>query len=203
MRIGASTDPRVRRTRRYLQEALLSLLEERDIATISVLDIVQRAEINRATFYLHYNDKDAFVTQALDALFDRLVGGVRTFIDAHGQMSPDAPPEVLVDLYRTMAERPALYRRLLSNTSPGSFAARLLAFLESEFLRHWPDLHVTVKTGEAPPDLRARYTASASLGVMDWWLDHCDTERPETVARWQWQLMRPVWFAHPGSPGPT
>jgi AcrR family transcriptional regulator len=181
-----------------LREALLSLLEERDIASISVLDIVQRAEINRATFYLHYEDKDAFVAQALDALFEDLVGGVRSFIDSHSAMSADEPPRVLVDLYRTMAERPALYRRLLSDTSPGSFTARLLAFLESEFLRHWPDLDVAVEPGEAPPDLRARYAAYANLGVMHWWLEHSNDEVPETVTSWQWQLMRPVWFAHPG-----
>jgi hypothetical protein len=38
---------------------------------------------------------------------------------------------------------------------------------------------------------------------MQWWLEHSDDESPVTVTRWQWQLMRPVWFAHPGESEPT
>jgi hypothetical protein len=110
--------------------------------------------------YLHYEDLDAFVAQALDAVFENLVGGVRSFIDAHSAMSADEPPQVLGDLYQRMADRPALYRRLLSDTSSGG-VRRVVARLPRErVLRHRPDLDVAVKSGEAPPDLRARFTAS-------------------------------------------
>jgi AcrR family transcriptional regulator len=56
-----SSDPRVLRTRKLLQQALADLLDERDFEKISVQDIAEAATINRATFYAHYPDKFALL----------------------------------------------------------------------------------------------------------------------------------------------
>jgi len=53
------TDPRVKRTRQLLLQALSSLLAERSFLSISVQDIAARATVNRATFYAHFEDKYA------------------------------------------------------------------------------------------------------------------------------------------------
>ena len=50
------TDRRVRRTRAQLQKALLELLEEKDIRSITVQELARRADVNRGTFYAHYTD---------------------------------------------------------------------------------------------------------------------------------------------------
>ena len=47
------SDLRVRRTQKMLQEALIDLIGERSLDTISVGDIAERAMVNRATFYRH------------------------------------------------------------------------------------------------------------------------------------------------------
>lgn len=60
-------DPRVRRTRALLQEALRSLLAEKRLASISVAEIAARATVNRNTFYLHYEDKFALLESVLRA----------------------------------------------------------------------------------------------------------------------------------------
>src|SRR5437763_11823070 len=52
-------DPRVKRTRRLLQDALMELLAEKSFDAITVQDIAERSTINRATFYAHYVDKYA------------------------------------------------------------------------------------------------------------------------------------------------
>src|SRR5207247_5455899 len=52
-------DPRVKRTRKLLQDALLELLAEKSFDAISVHEIAERSTINRATFYAHYVDKYA------------------------------------------------------------------------------------------------------------------------------------------------
>ena len=54
-------DPRVRRTRQLLQQALEKLLETRAFETLSVQDITEAATLNRATFYDHYTDKFALL----------------------------------------------------------------------------------------------------------------------------------------------
>jgi AcrR family transcriptional regulator len=57
-------DPRVTRTQNLIREALKALLQEKNFESISVQDIAERATVNRATFYAHFQDKFAL----LDAL---------------------------------------------------------------------------------------------------------------------------------------
>ncbi|MBG0787067.1 MAG: TetR/AcrR family transcriptional regulator [Anaerolineaceae bacterium] len=62
-------DPRIRRTRGYIREAFRQLLEEKSFKSITVREITERAEVNRATFYAHYEDKYALLHEALQAIF--------------------------------------------------------------------------------------------------------------------------------------
>lgn len=50
-------DKRVLRTRMALREAFGNLMHEKPFEQITVSDITERAMINRATFYAHFNDK--------------------------------------------------------------------------------------------------------------------------------------------------
>ncbi|GCE07625.1 TetR/AcrR family transcriptional regulator [Dictyobacter aurantiacus] len=60
--LANKNDPRVKRTRQLLLQAFISLLEERqNIHSISVQDITERATVNRATFYAHFEDKYALL----------------------------------------------------------------------------------------------------------------------------------------------
>lgn len=60
-------DPRIKRTRKMLQNALRELMHTKGLDEISVLDITEAATVNRATFYDHYTDKFA--------LIDAMAGG--------------------------------------------------------------------------------------------------------------------------------
>ena len=52
-----ANDPRVKRTRKLLQQTLLDLMHEKSFAAITVQDIAERSTLNRATFYAHFEDK--------------------------------------------------------------------------------------------------------------------------------------------------
>jgi AcrR family transcriptional regulator len=64
--IGESTDPRVFRSRHMLMESLVKLLTRKEFDDISIQEIADEATLNRATFYLHYPDKNALL-QAMTA----------------------------------------------------------------------------------------------------------------------------------------
>src|SRR4051812_11378213 len=51
-------DPRVRRTRERLRDALVTLTREKGYAELRVADLLERADVGRATFYAHYRDKE-------------------------------------------------------------------------------------------------------------------------------------------------
>jgi AcrR family transcriptional regulator len=66
-------DPRIRRTRLLLQQALEKLLERQEFEKISVQDIADAATVNRATFYDHYADKFALLECVVGTRFHELL----------------------------------------------------------------------------------------------------------------------------------
>lgn len=78
-------DPRVLRTRQLIREAFRELLRKKDFYSITINDIAQRATINRATFYAHYEDKYALLEEITEQAFrDRIpdqVLNARDFTD--------------------------------------------------------------------------------------------------------------------------
>ena len=67
-------DPRVKRTRQLLQQAFIELFQEKGFASITVQDIAERATVNWATFYAHYEDKYALMDSMLREHFQQMVG---------------------------------------------------------------------------------------------------------------------------------
>jgi AcrR family transcriptional regulator len=68
-----STDPRIRRTRQLLQQALADLLHLREFDKLSVQEITDAAGLNRATFYAHYPDKFALLECMVAGRFHALL----------------------------------------------------------------------------------------------------------------------------------
>ena len=62
-------DPRVKRTRNLILRSFESLLAEKGFETISVQDVTDKAEINRATFYAHFQDKYALLDYSIGQMF--------------------------------------------------------------------------------------------------------------------------------------
>ncbi|OZB95395.1 TetR/AcrR family transcriptional regulator [Paenibacillus sp. XY044] len=62
-------DPRVLRTRQLIREAFRALLQSKGFDSITINDIAQRATINRATFYAHYEDKYALLEEITEQAF--------------------------------------------------------------------------------------------------------------------------------------
>jgi AcrR family transcriptional regulator len=71
--IAESTDPRILRSRQMLMEALAKLLDRKEFDDISVQEIADEATLNRATFYLHYPDKNALLQAMTAARFRALI----------------------------------------------------------------------------------------------------------------------------------
>jgi len=62
-------DPRYKRTRNLILQAFGDLLAEKKFEAISVQDITVKAQINRATFYAHFEDKYALLDYSIAQLF--------------------------------------------------------------------------------------------------------------------------------------
>lgn len=74
-------DRRARRSRRLLKESLLELMKRKSFADISVRDVTDAADMNRATFYLHYSG----TAELLQSVEEDLLAELQDLVDAHMQ----------------------------------------------------------------------------------------------------------------------
>lgn len=66
-------DPRKIRTRKYLRNSLIELVSKGSFNNISIQLLTEHASLNRATFYLHYKDKNELLMDVLDHLISNAV----------------------------------------------------------------------------------------------------------------------------------
>src|SRR6201984_565964 len=82
-----TTDPRILRSRRMLMDSLARLLIKKAFEDISIQEIADEATLNRATFYLHYPDKNALLQAMTEARFrDLIERRAITFTDCNGAL---------------------------------------------------------------------------------------------------------------------
>ena len=82
-----TTDPRILRSRRMLMDALARLLSKKEFEDVSVQEIADEATLNRATFYLHYADKNALLQAMTESRFrDLIERRAITFTDCNGAL---------------------------------------------------------------------------------------------------------------------
>ena len=70
-RSGNAADPRVKRTRKLIEQAFEGLLGEKGFQALTVQDIADRATLNRATFYAHFEDKYALLDSYIRESFQQ------------------------------------------------------------------------------------------------------------------------------------
>ena len=92
-------DRRRRKTRAAIKSACLTLLSKKSFEEISILDIANEADINRGTFYLHYEDKFDMIEKFEEELIQKInVIFIDNLKDAHSTI------EMLQSRYPTLVQ---------------------------------------------------------------------------------------------------
>lgn len=97
------------RSRKMIQEAFMKLLEQKDISKISVTDIVKMADINRSTFYAHYQDIFALYEDLMQNVIRCCLESLEK--DDHSNIMKE-PQRYLRTITATLEEYRHLYRKL-------------------------------------------------------------------------------------------
>ena len=156
------------RTRRLLQEAIVALVQERDYTSLRIEDITERADVGRATFYMHYKDKDDLLATIVENFYQDIV--------AHLEDNDRA--DELIGLRNTLEhirEQPDFYRVALNH---GPTAGRIRDFMVSRISERLQSLG---GTSRQRMDMTAHFVAGALMGMLRWWLEHEDGSTVETV----------------------
>lgn len=180
-------DPRIERTQEALRGALMALIEEKGFDAISVQDITKRARLNRATFYLHYRDKQDLLIRTSEAVFDLLAAKVGP-IDREN-LAFQKPPQQLVILFQHLAKHRNFYRAVLGRSGVPAFVARMREYLATVTQLRIASLYTLYPAGVPILDdmFISEYVAGALLSIIIWWLDNDLPHSPEYMAdRFGW-----------------
>lgn len=80
---GIKRDKRLVRTKKAIVSALIELLTEKDLSEITVTELTDRAEINRKTFYLHYNRIEDIIADFGEDMLTYTENMLRKHVDKH------------------------------------------------------------------------------------------------------------------------
>ncbi|WP_456275036.1 TetR/AcrR family transcriptional regulator [Bacillus sp. AK031] len=183
-----SKDLRVIRTKESIRNALVELIEEKGFEAITVKDITNRANINRGTFYAHYQDKFDLMTKCEEeVMFDisRIARenfpGVIAALDSDSQIM--APFKLSVSLFEYLNQNSGFMKAVLSPKGDLSFQTRLKTFMWETLYGNNPNALIKEENLLVPGHYLASYIGSAHIGVIQKWLDNGRKESPEEMAR--------------------
>lgn len=161
-------DRQVQKTRSLLRQALLSLLAEKPYDSIVVKEILDRANVGRSTFYMHFRDKDDLLVSGID----EMIGPVESPTPA----SSSKPYNCLLWFSLPVFEHHyrhahawgdrigARGRAILHEHLRQVLAKRILGVVKKE-------IRGIRNASQIPADLLSEYVASTFVLVLNWWLD--------------------------------
>ena len=165
-----SLDLRVRRTYKFLWDALRSLMTERDFESITVTDICERAMVHRTTFYKHYEDKYGLLIHGIQDELNALFETVDVAVDKPEEMEEEADAQAwLIAVFEHVLKQEGFYRLMLTSDGFSQFSAVLRKSLAE---RLEPRLRQERKQMSIPMDLHAQLQASSLVSMITWWLEN-------------------------------
>jgi AcrR family transcriptional regulator len=164
------TDRRVQRTQQLLEQALLSLIKEKAFDAISVQEIIDRANVGRATFYQHYDNKEDLLESGFKGLEARLKERQREAF-AHGRSLDNRlfafSHELLAHAHEHRDFFPAMVGRR-GGAVLQHVLRRLLVALVREDVQA---MSAEGGAGAVPPEAIVQFLANGLLGLLVWWLN--------------------------------
>jgi AcrR family transcriptional regulator len=184
--MASTPDRRVRRTRKALQEALVGLMTEKGYEAVTVQEIIDRADVGRSTFYLHYTDKD-------DLLRDNFAG-LRSVVAQPGAVEPANRRRLLrfsLPLFRHVQAQRRLALALFGRPGGGPVLRQVEHMLADVVGAELAELFASEPPTRAPEEAVVRYVVGAYVALLTWWLDVDPPIGPEEADRIFQALVAP------------
>jgi AcrR family transcriptional regulator len=159
------------RTRALLQDALTALMIEKGYETITIQEIIDRANLGRATFYAHFADKRTLLSSRLEDLRSSLLARQRESLTRDGGV--EVRSGRCFSFSKAMlehAESSLPLWKAIAGAESGAFVLRRLHEMLAELVRN--DLAAMgMKRQSAEREMLTQLIAGAFIAVMRWWLD--------------------------------
>ncbi len=190
-------DRRQRKSREAVFRAFEELLKKRDFANITVAEIIEKADVGRATFYAHFETKEFLLKELCEELFCHIFD----MQEGEGHDHSHGHSHDHRHIFDCEGEEGAflhLFKHIRKNDN------NLLSLLSSSnndiFLRYFKDnlkklsesqLHLLKgrEVEKLPQDFRVNHIAAVFAEVLKWWIDTGLKESPEEITEYFYMTL--------------
>lgn len=172
-------------TRHRILAAAADLIIEKGYEAMSISELADRADVGRATFYLHFADK----IDVVRAIIESVVGWTGDTVNAAVQAIPSPRREYLswVKMFELIQANHSFYSRLQGPDRIIFFnilREKTIAMYEANLSQ---DLYYS--GSDLPVPFLARFAAGAILEVVNWWVEINFAHPPEQMAAMLFEIF--------------
>ncbi len=155
-----------------LLDALIALIKEKGFEAIKPQDITERATLNRATFYLHYRDKNDLLIKSMHDILGKLMESTSVPETSPHQLSAEDISKQSIAVFNHFAQYADFYRVMLCEIGVPSIITEMQRCIEEIGLRwlRWRQPDPSRCTVE--PEMVIKFVSAACIGVAKWWLEN-------------------------------
>ena len=177
-------DRRQKKTREAIFNAFTELLSKKHYNQITVGEIIEKADVGRATFYAHFETKDFLLKDLCEELFCHVFDATEDGEEKHRHIfSCDAPSSVILHLLQHLQKND---NRLLDLLACENNELFLRYFKENliRLIKKRPHLFGGEKPRELPDDYWINHIAATFVETISWWLRNGMNESPQMLANY-------------------
>jgi AcrR family transcriptional regulator len=163
------TDRRVLRTRQSIRNALVELMLEKPYEKITIQAIIDRANVGRATFYNHYQDKDDLLLRGVAELV-RSQKAEDSGQEAHDQR-PEALPNTLetTGMFRHSQQNRRIHQVLFKRNRENVILEEISAILHAQVENRLDQLKEAEYHLPVPMPILAHFISGGLWSLINWW----------------------------------
>jgi AcrR family transcriptional regulator len=177
-------DRRTNRTKQTLYTALIQLILEKHYDLITVQDIIDRANVGRSTFYVHFRDKEDLLVSDWERFLDRFAANLNWANFDNGKFVP------ISELLYHLKDFQRFYRALVKSQKTERIykigCSYLTESFQKELNERFDQSLITI-----PIPIVANYLSTEIFGQLRWWLDNNMPNSPEEMNEIFHQLVMP------------
>jgi AcrR family transcriptional regulator len=158
-------DRRVRYTKMVIKNSFIALAKQKPISKITIKEICQDADINRATFYSHYTDQYDLLRQIEDEFLEDIT---RHLESASGNCTEGESLEMLTRIFDYVRENAEACSVLISEKGDLCFQKQVMMVAQTQFVSEMRSVLKTISEEDA--EYLYTFVAIGSVGIIQKWL---------------------------------
>lgn len=184
-------DRRVLRTRQSMRDALIELMLEKPYEKITIQEIIDRANVGRATFYNHYRDKDDLLLCGVAELTQNQEEDSPQKIGDQTQIPPAPNTVETANMFRHSQQNKRIHQVLFKRNRENVILEEIKAVLYARVEEQLEQLANTASEPAVPIPILAHFMSGGLWSLINWWHENDFPYTPEEMDEFFQQTAMP------------